>query len=274
VGPDGRARVGDSSRRSEAITTDLPFGVGLPGFGPGAGAAFAMAPPPPAARVATRAPRPGRAVPPLRACVPVPAGTYLLGEGGEARPVALAGVQIGQWPVVNAHMRAFAEATGHPLRPALASRLQSDQLADHPATEVTFDDALAFCAWAGARLPTGAEWEAAARGDDGRAWPWGPTFDHDLCACAEAGCGWTVAVTAHPGGASPCGAEQLAGNVWEWVADPPDEDGWRAVRGGSYLDHAWGVRAARTLAADPARPTATTGLRIAIDSDHQPRREP
>jgi hypothetical protein len=53
--------------------------------------------------------------------------------------------------------------------------------------------------------------------------------------------------------------------VWEWVGDAPDEDGWRTVRGGSYLDTGWGVRAARALPADPRRPTATTGFRIAIE---------
>jgi formylglycine-generating enzyme required for sulfatase activity len=81
-----------------------------------------------------------------------------------------------------------------------------------------------------------------------------------------------VPVTSHPSGASACRAEQLAGNVWEWVADPPVE-GWRAVRGGSYLDHEWGLRASRSLPADPARATPTTGLRIAIDPDRcTPRR--
>ena len=66
-----------------------------------------------------------------------------------------------------------------------------------------------------------------------------------------------------------CGAEQLAGNVWEWVGDPPDEDGWRRVRGGCHLDHAWGVRASRSLAADPLRATHTTGFRIAMDIDEE-----
>ena len=60
----------------------------------------------------------------------------------------------------------------------------------------------------------------------------------------------------------------MAGNVWEWVGDPPDEDGWRAVRGGCHLDHGWGLRASRSLPADPALATATTGLRLAIDQDH------
>jgi formylglycine-generating enzyme required for sulfatase activity len=204
-------------------------------------------------------------VPPLDALVAVPAGTYVLGEPGEERSVALAAFRIGRFPVTNAHVRAFVDATGHPVANRLAARLADPQLTDHPATEVTFADALAFCAWAGVRLPTGGEWEAAARGRDGRAWPWGPTFDEERCACVEAGAGWTAPVRAHPDGAAPCGAEQLAGNVWEWVADPPDEDGWRAVRGGSYLDHAWGVRASRVLSADPDRATPTTGFRIAAD---------
>jgi formylglycine-generating enzyme required for sulfatase activity len=232
----------------------------MPGLAP-SGPALAPAPPAP-----DRSRRPGdRTVPPLDALVEVPAGTYVLGEPGEERQVALGPVLIGRWPVVNAHVRAFVDETGHAVAAKLAARLEDPQLADHPATEVAFDDALAFCAWAGARLPTGDEWEAAARGPDARPWPWGATFDAERCACVEAGAGWTAPVRAHPDGAAPCGAEQLAGNVWEWVSDAPDEDGWRTVRGGSYLDHAWGVRASRALSADPARATPTTGFRIAKD---------
>jgi formylglycine-generating enzyme required for sulfatase activity len=216
-----------------------------------------------------------RRPPPLQAWAQVPPGTYRLGEPGEERDVGLTGVRIGRWPVVNAHVRAFVQDTGRPVgSPALAARLDAPQLADHPATEVTFDDVVAFCAWAGARLPTGDEWEAAARSRDGRPWPWGEVFDPVRCACAEAAPGWTVPVRAHPDGAAPCGAEQLAGNVWEWVDDPPGADGWRSVRGGSYLDHAWGVRASRALPADPARATATTGFRIALDPITRPRRTP
>jgi formylglycine-generating enzyme required for sulfatase activity len=213
-------------------------------------------------------------VPPLHSFVELPAGSYVLGERGEEREVALGPVLIGRWPVACAHVGAFVRATRHATSPALAARLADPQLADHPATEVTFDDALAFCAWAGARLPTGAEWEAAARSTDARPWPWGESFDPERCACAEAGFGWTQPVRAHPGGAAPSGAEQLAGNVWEWVSDPPDDDGWRALRGGCYLDRAWGVRASRVLAADPARATPTTGFRIAMDPDPHRRRQP
>jgi formylglycine-generating enzyme required for sulfatase activity len=211
-----------------------------------------------------------RGVPPLDACVPVAAGVYRLGDSGD-HVVALDGVLIGRWPVTTDHLRAFVDATGRPVTEAARRRMESEQLADHPATEVSFDDAAAFCAWAAdelgrpVRLPRGEEWEAAARGAEARTWPWGDVFDPDRCNCVESGWGWTVPVRAHPAGAAAGGAEQFAGNVWEWVGDPSDEDGWRAVRGGSYLDTGWGVRCARSLSADPRRPTATTGFRIAIE---------
>ena len=206
-----------------------------------------------------------RAVPPLDALVELPAGCYVIGEPGEERAVALERVFIAHWPVVNAHVRAFAAATGRSRSP----KHDDPQLADHPATDVTRAEAEAFCAWASreldrrVRLPGADEWEALARGTDARPWPWGEVFDESLCACAESGWGWTVPVTAHPDGAGPFGAEQLAGNVWEWVADTTP-DGWGLVRGGSYLDTGWGLRASRAQPADPARATPTTGFRIAI----------
>jgi len=189
-------------------------------------------------------------VPALDVCVLLPAGRYTLGEPGEERGVDLAAVAIGRWPVT----------------------VGDGPLADHPVTGVTLVDAEAHCARESARLgrrvrlPTGDEWEALARGPDARPWPWGDVFDEQRCNCVESGWGWTVPVTAHPAGASPFGAEQMAGNVWEWVAGL-DADGWARVRGGSYLDHAWGVRASRALATDPQRATATTGFRIAIEKE-------
>ena len=207
-----------------------------------------------------------REVPALDALVELPAGRYTLGEPGEERTVELRSVLLGRWPVAGAHLREYAAAGGRRLHP----KLLDPQLSDHPATEVTRDDADAFCAWASTqldrpvRLPTGDEWEALARGTDARAYPWGDVFDESRCACAESGWGWTAPVTAHPDGASPFGAEQLAGNVWEWVSDRTP-DGWGVVRGGSYLDTGWGLRASRVQPADPSRPTSTTGFRLAID---------
>jgi toxoflavin biosynthesis protein ToxD len=218
-----------------------------------------------------------RDAPALDALVELPAGRYVIGEPGEERAVAVGSVLLGRWPVVNAHLKEFTADTGRRLPPALVAKLDDPQLADHPATDLTLADAEAFCGWASlrlgrrVRLPTAHEWEALARGTDARPWPWGAVFDESRCACAEAATGWTVPVTAHPEGASPFGAEQLAGNVWEWVADRTP-DGWGVVRGGSYLDTGWGLRASRAQAAEPHRPTPTTGFRIAIEPNHDHRR--
>jgi formylglycine-generating enzyme required for sulfatase activity len=193
------------------------------------------------------------------ALVDVPAGRYELGEPGEERVVELAGVRIGRWPVTNAHFREFLLAKQRPVPAAV----EAAALSDHPATGLTREDAEAFCSWLGARLPTGDEWEAAARGTDSRPFPWGETFYAEHCNCADSGWGWTVPVDAHPSGAGPFGTEQQAGNVWEWVSgDGPD--GWGTVRGGSYLDTAWGLRASRVQPADPERATNTTGFRVAM----------
>ena len=188
-----------------------------------------------------------RTTPALDDLVELPAGRYVLGEPGEEREVELARVLIGRYAVCHAHVHG-----------------PDAQLADHPATNVSLAQAEAFAAQRGARLPTADEWEALARGADARAYPWGDTFDETRCNGAEALMGWTVPVTAHPHGASPFNAEQLAGNVWEWVSDRTP-DGWGVVKGGSYLDTGWGLRASRTQEADPARPTNTTGFRIAVD---------
>jgi formylglycine-generating enzyme required for sulfatase activity len=210
-------------------------------------------------------------VPALEEVVEVPAGAYRLGEPGEERVAELQTVRIGRWPVVNAHVARFVEATGRPL----TQKLRDPRLEDHPATDLTLLDAKQFCAWATGelgvtvRLPTQDEWEATARGTDERPYPWGETFDESRCNCAEAGWGWTVPVDAHPAGAGPFGAEQLAGNVWEWVSDH-QPDGWGVVKGGSYLDTGWGLRASRVLPADPDRATPTTGFRIVIDKEERP----
>jgi formylglycine-generating enzyme required for sulfatase activity len=92
----------------------------------------------------------------------------------------------------------------------------------------------------------------------------GDTFHPEHCNCADSGWGWTTPVDAYPSGAGPFGTEQQAANVWEWVADRT-ADGWGVVRGGSYLDTAWGLRASRVQPADTERPTSTTGFRIVIE---------
>ena len=90
---------------------------------------------------------------------------------------------------------------------------------DHPAVNVSWNDAVAYCEWAKVRLPSEAEWEKAARGMDGRIYPWG-NFSPDCSLANYRDCaGDTEAVSHHPSGSSPYGVLDMAGNVWEWVND-------------------------------------------------------
>ncbi|MDQ7824951.1 MAG: SUMF1/EgtB/PvdO family nonheme iron enzyme [Candidatus Eremiobacteraeota bacterium] len=90
----------------------------------------------------------------------------------------------------------------------------------HPVVDVSWYDAEKYAAWIGKMLPTEEQWEKAARGTDGRRFPWGEEYDAHRANTAESGLKRTVEVTSHPEGASPCGCLGMVGNVWEWTSTP------------------------------------------------------
>lgn len=157
----------------------------------------------------------------------IPAGPFTMGSDefdieGPARVVDLPAYWIDRHPVTNAAYAEFVRATGHRPPPDWAPGGPPPDRLDHPVERVAWAEARAFAAWAGKRLPTEAEWEKAARGTDGRRWPWGDAFDEDRCITWDHAMALdvtTVPVGSHPSGTSPYGVLDMAGNVEEWVED-------------------------------------------------------
>ena len=158
--------------------------------------------------------------------VEVPAGPFIMGtdnlksdaQNRPAHNVELPSYYIDKFLVTNAQYARYVAQTGRrvPLNWA-DGRFQPD-LVMHPVTMVSWFDAQGYCGWMGKRLPTEAEWEKAARGDDGRRWPWGNIMDASKVNTYY-NVGSTTAVDAYPNGVSPYGIYDMAGNVLQWVED-------------------------------------------------------
>ena len=196
--------------------------------------------------------------------IEVPAGEFLYGEKKETRE--LPGFYIGRYPITNAQFQAFIDDGGYNEKARWWDGLQErvEEPYDpgwtepnRPRETVSWFEATACCRWLSdrlgyeVRLPTELEWEKAARGEDGRDYPWGDEYragyanvDEKATKAGPTYLQQTTAVGLYPHAASPYGAEDMAGNVWEWCLnryDNPEqtESGGnepRALRGGSWDD--------------------------------------
>ena len=197
--------------------------------------------------------------------VEIPAGPFTMGSdaGNEdeapAHEVDLPAFEIDKFEVTNADFAQFVEATGYQTDAEEEGRTKNWRGAavgkdNHPVVFVSWNDAVAYCQWLGKRLPTEAEWEKAARGADGRMYPWGNDYDASKLNGKDRGLRGTAAIGSFADGASPYGVEDMAGNVWEWTADwyeaYPGSDyqsdyfgqRFRVLRGGAWFETADFVR--------------------------------
>ncbi|MGD8816285.1 MAG: formylglycine-generating enzyme family protein [Acidobacteriota bacterium] len=207
-----------------------------------------------------------------------------------AHDVRLTEFRISRYPVTNAQYDVFLLDTGRAAPRHWHDREMPDDSATHPVTHVSWDDAQAFCAWlterAGAaegtaHLPTEAQWEFAARGTEGRQYPWGDQEPSpERANYQESAVEGTTAVGSYSSGATPEGVHDLAGNVRQWCLDwygdyearsgqdpaGPREGQERALRGGSFVDAPGTLRSWYRFKTDPAGRFGFVGFRVAWSS--------
>lgn len=147
----------------------------------------------------------------------VDAGVFLCGPENE--PVFVPAFYIDVFPTTNADYARFTAATGHPSpRHWTRESTPPDGLQDHPVVFVTWHDATAYASWAAKSLPTGRQWEKAARGTRGDVYPWGSQLTPAKCNVRESDIRSTTPVNRYHSGTSPYGVYDLCGNIWEWCS--------------------------------------------------------
>ncbi len=198
--------------------------------------------------------------------IKIPAGEFLYGD--DKQKVALPEFWLAKTPVTNAQYKAFVDATGHQPPSHWSDGQIPKGKETHPVVNVSWDDAQAFCRWAGLRLPAEQEWEKAARGTDGREYPWGSAAPTDQLCNFNRNVKDTTSVGRYsPAGDSPYGLADMAGNVREWCEDWYDSGHkYRVMRGGSWLNEQWYVRAAYRDRVNPEGWLDNLGFRCARSS--------
>ena len=217
----------------------------------------------------------------------VPAGEFTMGsdEGDDdeqpVHRVYLDSFYLDTFEVTNGRFAKFVAAIQSEPPWGFADQATPVVYAEQPVRWVNWLEATGYCLWAGKRLPTEAEWEKAARGPEGRLYPWGnepPTAAHAVFGLKE-GEETVAPVGDHPLGRSPAGIHDLAGNLYEWVSDwyddafyatPPThnprgpvEGTTKGQRGGSYINSPYRLRAAFRTKADPTEHDPHVGFRCA-----------
>jgi formylglycine-generating enzyme required for sulfatase activity len=233
----------------------------------------------------------------------IPAGPFLMGSNDglpNERPehtVTLEAYYIDQFEITAGRYQKFLESAKRDLPPTWDDEA-AQTLSDLPAVGMSWSDSAAYCKWAGRRLPTEAEWEKAARGTDGRRYPWGHMQPFTDIANYNRGMWVSEAITLVPvnsglegmsvrhglkdGGRSFYGLFHMAGNAAEWVADWYDREYYpksparnptglatgdkRVIRGGSWADLPTALRVTARFSAEPDYEDRTIGFRCAMDA--------
>jgi len=218
--------------------------------------------------------------------VHIPAGEFRMGSAAgqghdDERPqhtVHPDEYYIARVPTTNLQYEQFVKATGHRKPRHWRNGNIPNGKVDHPVVHISWDEAMAFCKWVGAQLPTEAQWEKAARGTDSRVYSWGNATPNDQLCNFNENVDDTTPVGKYPQGASPYGCLDMAGNVWEWVADwhstnyyqsspkqnptGPTSGIARVLRGGSWYDYLDSARVAYRLTALQDYSTYGVGCRL------------